>query len=89
MPGVGLWGFAFSFLPTALFIRPSTTSTVLELTLTALPLTVWAWVRTERVLELLITIPLLGRGGPGEAEREIGSDVESELAGVCGLEWAT
>ena len=40
VPGSGLWSFAFSFLPTAFLIRPSTTSIVLELTFTALPLTV-------------------------------------------------
>lgn len=96
-PRVPEVGFALSFLPTAFLIRLSTTSTVLVLTLTALPLTVWAWVKAERVLGLLITIPLWGRGGPGEEGREGGSDGEREppgvrwveAEGVWGLEWAT
>lgn len=73
----GCWGLAFSFLPAAFLIKPSTTSIVLALTLTALPLTVCACVKAERVLGLLITIPLGGPGGPGEEE------------GVCDFELAT
>lgn len=56
----GFWAFAFSFLPTAFLTRLPTTSTVFVLTWTALPLTMWAWVKAERVLGLLITIPLRG-----------------------------
>jgi len=84
----------FSFLPTALLIRPSTTSTVLELTLTALPLTMWAWVKAVRVFGLLITSPRWGNGGLGEEEREFWLDAEREVpglgwVGVWGLEWVT
>lgn len=97
MPGVGFWYIDLSFLPTALLIRPSTTSTVLALTLTALPLTMWAWVKAERVLGLLMTIPPGGRGGSGEEGREVDLDPEcepvgvrwAEEEGVWGLEWAT
>lgn len=94
-PGVGS-RLALSFLPTAFLTRSSTISTVLALTLTALPLTVWAWVKAERVLGLLITSPVWERGGPGEEEREVGSDTEREFPGVrwvveeegvWGLEW--
>lgn len=92
MPGVGFGYICLSFLPTALLIRPSTTSMVLALTLTALPLTMWAWVKAERVLGLLMTIPPWGGGGPGEEGREVDLDPEYESAGVrgvWGLEWAT
>ena len=75
-PGGGFWGIALTFLPAAFLSRLSTTSTVLELTLTALPLTICAWVKAERVFGLLITIPRPGGGGPGEGE------------GVWGLELA-
>ena len=89
MAGIGIWGLIFSLLPAAFLTRPSTTSTVLALTLTAFPLTVWAWVKAERVLGLLMTIPLGGRGGLGEEGREVDLDAGCESLGVWGLEWAT